>query len=216
MTTDPTITRLDPSDVADPYWIGESIEKGRETWARIPSRYADATADLPEVAAWVQTLVDLAREQARTVPRILTGPSLLLVGSTGTGKTHQAYGAVRALTVSGAACSWLAITAADLYAKLRPRPKVDSEQEFENVARAGLLVLDDLGAAKGSEWNEEINYRLVNYRYERELPTLITSNVAPKQLANALGERVASRLVEMAARVVLRGDDRRLAAPGAA
>lgn len=210
--TDPTIARLAPSDVVDPYWIAENVEKGRESHQRIPVHYRDAIADVPEVVAWVQELVDVARDKSRTVPRILTGPSLLLVGATGTGKTFQAYGAVRALTVSGAACSWLSLTAADLYARLRPRPKVDSEAEFGDVANAGLLVLDDLGAAKGSEWNEEVNYRLINHRYENELPTLVTSNVPPKQLATALGERVSSRLVEMATRVVLRGNDRRLEA----
>lgn len=91
-----------------------------------------------------------------------------------------------------------------------PRPGVDSEQEFERYSRASLLVLDDLGAAKTTEWTEEINYRLVNYRYERDLPTLITSNVPPKQLGAAMGERVASRLIEMTSRVILAEADRRL------
>jgi len=213
--TDPTIARLDPSDVADPYWLGESIEAGRKSLDRVPGRYRDAVVDVAEVAAWVQALVDQARAGSRLVPRILTGPSLLLIGNTGSGKTHQAYGAVRALCVSGAACSWTVTTAADFYAALRPRPKVDSEEVFERHARAGLLVLDDLGAAKGTEWNEEVNYRLINYRYEHEKPTLITSNVRPSQLGAVLGERVASRLVEMAQRVVLKGADRRLN-PGAA
>lgn len=213
---DPTIARIQPGEIGDPYWLAESAAKGRETHARIPARYRDAVVDVPEVADWVRTLVARAQGQARTVPRIDQGGSLLLIGATGTGKTYTAYGAIRALTVSGATCAWTAVTAADLYARLRPRPRVDSEAEFDAVARTGLLVLDDLGAAKGSEWNEEVNYRLINYRYERELPTVVTSNVPPRDLAGALGERVASRLVEMATRVVLHGVDRRLAGRGAA
>lgn len=209
--TDPTIPGavLDEHD-ADLHWLAELRDTAEKQAARIPARYRAATVTDPDVAAWVGALVDIVRTERRTVPRIVSGPSLLLVGGTGSGKTHQAYGAIRALGCSGAGCSWLVSTAADLYGALRPRPRVDSEDEFDRFCRAGLLVIDDLGAAKGTEWNEEINYRLVNYRYERELPTVVTTNVPVARLQTALGERVASRLVEMATRVVLAGQDRRL------
>lgn len=202
-----TLTAAD----ADHYVIEDARDRGHRTClTHIPARYQAATVQHPELAAWVRALVEQVRAERRTVPRIVSGPSLLIVGATGTGKTFAGFGAIRALCASGAGCAWYAITAADLYARLRPRHKVDSEDEFDRVARAGVLMLDDLGAAKPSEWTEEIDYRLVNYRYERHMPTLITSNVPPAQLADRLGERVASRLAEMATRVVLRGPDRRL------
>jgi DNA replication protein DnaC len=114
--------------------------------------------------------------------------------------------------VSGAACSWKFVTAADLYATLRPRQGHDSETTFRGYADCNLLVLDDLGAAKNSEWVEEINYRLINHRYQEKLPTIITSNLTPKTLSPGLGDRVTSRLHEMTTRVVLEGSDRRRAA----
>lgn len=215
---DPTIPGafLDDAEV-DPHWTAEFRDQAAKMCERrIPHRFVGATVTVPEVADWVRSVVDVVRVEKRTAPRIVTGPSLMLVGATGTGKSHQCWGAVRALAVSGAGCSWLFTTAADLYGALRPRPKVDSEDEFDKFARVGLLVLDDFGAAKTSEWNEEVNYRLINYRYEREMPTLITSNVPPKDLPTALGERVASRVAEMAERVVLRGGDRRIAKGSAA
>jgi DNA replication protein DnaC len=204
------IATLTSADVNDPYVLEENIAAGTRSLDRIPTRYRHAELDHPDVNAWASRLVDVCRDH-RPIPRISRGPSLLLLGPTGTGKTHTAYAAIRALALSGASCPWLATTAADMYALLRPRHGVDSEQEFDKLTRAALLVVDDLGAAKGTEWNEEINYRLVNHRYEHEKPTLITSNVPPKNLADVLGERVASRLTEMADRVVLRGHDRRLA-----
>lgn len=215
--SDPTIALVDalssPSGARDDdahHWATQAIETGvRGVETNIPVHYRNATVTDPVVAQWVRTLVAGSRSDTHPVAAIRQGPSLLIVGSVGTGKTHQAYAAIRALSVSGAYCGWVFTSAADCYAALRPRPGVDSEHEFERYSKAGLLVIDDLGAAKNSEWTEEINYRLINHRYEHERPTLITSNVPPKQLADALGARVASRLAEMTTQVVLKGPDRR-------
>ncbi len=209
--SDPTIALVaPPTDQLDAHWVEQAIETGlRGVASHVPFRYQDAVATDPVVTEWVRALVAGARADDRPVAAVRRGPSLLIVGSVGTGKTYQSYGAIRALVVSGAYCGWLFTTAADCYASLRPRPGVDSEAEFERYAKAGLLVVDDLGAAKNSEWTEEINYRLINHRYEHERPTLITSNVPPKQLTDALGARVASRLAEMTTQVVLKGPDRR-------
>lgn len=194
--------------VLDPHVIAENKQAGAERIDKfVPSRYLNASLMNTEVRNWVSTVVQLACNHHRPVVR--KGPSLLVLGGTGTGKTHHAYGAVIALSNSGAACRWTFATAADIYARLRPRPRVDSEEEFLRFADSPVLVIDDLGAAKGTEWTEEVNYRLINHRYEHELPTLITSNVSTVELRNVLGERVLSRLAEMSDRVVLTGDDMR-------
>lgn len=212
--SDPILFTL-PAAYPDREWdthnLNEAIETGVERASKdIPPRYAEATVTEPEVARWVRSLADATVDSMRGyVAAVMAGPSLLLLGKTGVGKTHQAYGAIRAISVSGLRCSWLATTAADVYAALRPRPGVDSEAEFLRYANARLLVLDDLGAAKASEWTEEVNYRLINHRYERTLPTIVTSNLLVRQLADAVGERVWSRLTEMCQRVVLEGNDRR-------
>jgi DNA replication protein DnaC len=211
---DPTIPgAVLTADEADPHWLEEHRSRAAEQESRIPLHFADAVASEPIVANWVRVLVQTVRESHRTVPRVLTGRSLLISGPIGTGKTYQAYGAIRALGESGAGFSWLAATAADLYGALRPRSGVDSEREFLRFADVGVLVLDDLGAAKGTEWNEEINFRLLNHRYERKLPTIVTTNVPARKLRDELGERLASRLIEMADRVYLTGGDRRLSGP---
>lgn len=217
-TTDPTIATLPKPEDAEHarelgYWTKENVQACGDTVARrVPARYAEAVVTNPEIRDWVRTLVaEAAPTNPMGCPCIRNGPSLLLLGPTGTGKTFEAWGAMRALAVSGARFTFEVVTAADLYAKLRPRHGVDSEAEFTTYARPALLVLDDLGAAKGSEWVEEVNYRLINTRYERGLPTLCTSNVPVKQLADHLGDRVTSRLTEMAQRVVLEGGDRRRA-----
>lgn len=200
-----------PSPKQREFWRSQALTAATRDLDALPVRYRAAVADDPRVLAWVRLLIEAANNgpDVWMEPVIDAGPSLLLVGDVGRGKTHQAIGAARALLTSGIRCHAIVTTAADLYAQMRPRAGSDSEGEFRRVAGAGLLVLDDVGAAKGSEWVEETNYRLINHRYEHQRPTIITTNLTPPQLPAALGERVASRIGEMATTVVLRGTDRR-------
>ncbi|MGW7711627.1 ATP-binding protein [Streptomyces sp. NPDC054771] len=178
--------------------------------AGMPPRYQAAVADHPQVLAWAREVAEAAVAPSRGARRqVTTGPSLLMAGVVGAGKTHQAYGAVRLLVQSGVGVRWRATTAADLYADLRPRPGTDSERELAAVSRCPLLIIDDLGAAKASEWVEEVTYRLINRRYNYELPTLITTNLAIKELRAYLGDRVTSRLAQMTTRVEFEPVDRR-------
>lgn len=192
------------------YHVNGTLRRAETELAkRVPPRFAEATIDHPAFAAWAQDLVDLAvRSPSLLRPGIGHGPSLLVLGPTGVGKTHQAYGAVNQLSRTGLLCGWLFTTAPDLYGSLRPRFGVDTESLFQSVLRTPLLIVDDLGAAKDSEWVEEINYRLINTRYEQQLPTIYTSNLLGEQLRGVVGERAASRLTDCR-RVVLKGPDRR-------
>jgi DNA replication protein DnaC len=171
---------------------------------RIPVRFRDALATDPDVLAWCDAYASEPRR------------SLLILGPTGVGKTWQAFGALRVLAANGVPVRWEATTAPDLYARLRPRADADSEAEFRRFASAELLLIDDIGAAKASEWTEEVNYRLLNHRYNGALPVLLTSNLPAAlqrdgrpSLAAALGERVMSRITGMCDYVVLKGTDRR-------
>ncbi|MFD9503454.1 ATP-binding protein [Streptomyces sp. NPDC060035] len=178
--------------------------------AGMPPRYQGAVADHPQILAWAREVAEAAVAPSLGARRqVATGPSLLMAGVVGAGKTHQAYGAVRQLGQSGVGVRWRATTAADLYADLRPRPGVDSERELAAVSRCPLLIIDDLGAAKASEWVEEVTYRLINRRYNHMLPTLITTNLAIKDLRAYLGDRVTSRLAQMTTRVEFEPVDRR-------
>lgn len=185
-----------------------------ETAKLVPFHYRNAVASLPQIREWINTLVrgalNAQTERGAPIATITHGPSLLLLGVTGVGKTHEAYGAMRELAVSGVYAQWQTTTAADLYAAIRPRHGVDSETEFRRYRDARLLLVDDLGAErKPTEFTEEINFRLINHRYEHHLPTLMTSNMRPKELSERLGDRVTSRLVEMCQRVPMEGHDKR-------
>lgn len=162
----------------------------------IPARYRDAKVTHPAVAAWVADVIDGSSE------------SLLIAGTVGSGKTHQAYAALAAVTLGKAArgqlCQPAAVTHGDLNAAVRP--------DGEGIARvlgAGLLVLDDLGAAHTTSWNVDAVYRVIDHRWSEMLPTIITSNFDPGTLSAQLSERVTSRLFGMCRTVELTGADRR-------
>lgn len=188
MSADPDDTRA---------WM---IERNLDRCTRLfPARYREARADEPAVNVWA---LDYHDDPARS-------RSLLLLGPTGTGKTHQAYGALRAAVARPAAVRWEAVSAADMVAETRGAKSVDDV--LAKYTDTDLLLLDDLGVAKASEWTEEVTYRVIDHRYRECRPSIFTSNIAAPKLRDLLGERVASRLVEMCGSpVVLRGADRRL------
>lgn len=179
--------------------------------ARFPRRFANAHPDHPAVKQWVETWRDDPD----------SAPSLLLAGAVGVGKTWQAYGALREVAITAnqnerymarvSGPSWEAVTSADLYASLRPRSGVDTERQMETYRNVEVLLIDDLGAAKASEWVEETTYRIISGRYDDMKPSIFTTNVPLPDLKNALGNRIASRLAESCRSVVLEGPDRRRA-----
>ncbi len=84
-----------------------------------------------------------------------------------------------------------------------PEQYIEPESLRETVVSVGLLVLDDLGAARrtGGEWDSEELVRVLNRRIESGLPLIATADLSPDQMADRLGARVVDRLYE-ACRVV--------------
>jgi DNA replication protein DnaC len=214
--SDAVIVRVTLDDGVADYAIEEADKEGRvRLQEQLPTRYADATVTDPLVDRWVRDLIEEALDGMRNqYPVIRTGRSLVLAGNAGRGKTWQAWGALRALAVSGVHCRWLFVTASDLFATLRPRHGIDSEDVFEDLVGAAVLVIDDLGAAKDSAWTEDMLGRIVDRRSKWIRPTLITTNVPPPAFSDKFGNRVASRLTEMASVVPFTGPDLRRGVPG--
>ncbi|WP_406078670.1 ATP-binding protein [[Kitasatospora] papulosa] len=179
--------------------VAERREQALARFERVvPRRFAHAVPG-KRAAAW-----------ATEVTTSLHSPrSLLFTGTVGTGKTHTAWSTLRAVAETGANLRFLAITEADLFARLRPGGSVSPEAELESLATVDLLFVDDLGAAKNTEWTEEITYRLINRRYEECQPCIFTTNAPGIDLPAVLGDRIDSRLQQMCDLIPMTGTDLR-------
>jgi DNA replication protein DnaC len=203
-----TDLRIEPGPYVSDYKIEENIKLGEKQLANVPLRWRNAEITIPEVRTWVRTLMDEAvRTERFKDPQVKQGSSLLFSGPVGTGKTYQAWAAVRALLLSGVRCDWRVVRMASMFRQLRPNGG-QPESEFGEFARCGLLVLDDLGATRGSGWEEETLTELIDERYEEMRPTLVITN-AEEGLSALVGRRIASRLDQMCMPIAFTGKDRR-------
>jgi DNA replication protein DnaC len=86
---------------------------------------------------------------------------------------------------------------------------------LERLSAVDLLHIDDVGAENRTDWALEQLYTIVNTRYEERRSIVLTTNLTHDELAEQVGERIVSRLVEMCGDTVvpLYGHDRRRQPP---
>ena len=144
---------------------------------------------------------------------------MYLYGDCGTGKTLLA-----SIIAAEYVSDWLRVKFADVPDLLntlkRSFDKTDESAQvwMDMYCHVDLLILDDFGVGKISDWNLDIMYQLVNERYNSRKPTLVTSNYDLNGLARRLttagddftGKRIASRLSEMCMSAKLCGAEMRL------
>jgi len=158
------------------------------------------------------------------------GEGLFLHGGAGTGKTHLAVAIIRETVVTPRATlmfdvsthAWLVkkqkspwfVSVPDLLMKIRSTFRQDSveseEQVIDLLSAPKMLVLDDLGAEKTTDWSLQTLYTIIDRRYREVCPTIVTSNLDPQALSDKIGDRITSRLVGMCKVIALKGSDRRL------
>lgn len=158
---------------------------GKQTFGNFILRHAE---NLP-----AQDIKDLknAFETARKFAEFPQG-WLLLTGPYGSGKTHLA--AAIGNYQAGSGIPPLMVSVPDLLDHLRaafsPSSSVSLDRRFEEIRSARLLILDDLGTHSATPWAREKLYQLFNYRYNAELPTVITTSSTPDEIDPRLYSRM--------------------------
>ena len=119
----------------------------------------------------------------------------MLTGWVGNGKTHLVRGVAHQLRAHYRTV--LYTTVPFLLEQLRGPTGVDMDAVLKAMVRADVVVWDDVGAEKPTDWTLDRLYLLLDARYEAEKPLLATSNWSPGLLEERIGARIVSRLMEM-------------------
>lgn len=161
---------------------------GMREWRQ---RKAEALLNrIPPVYREAQTR---ASKSPRWIERYLAGDvvSYLLLGNVGMGKTWEAYAILRRLLVEHSTpCGF--VTAPDLVAMLRPN--ADGQADVGLLQSSPVLVLDDLGTERLTEWSTEQLWRVANFRAERRMPWIVTSNLSRTEIEDRYDPRLVRRL----------------------
>jgi DNA replication protein DnaC len=184
--------------------------------ARIPARFSRSELDTFEPDTDSQR--EALRRALGFVDRFpVVEKGLLFHGPYGVGKTHLAVAILKAVIRKCGAKGYFFETP-DLLRQVRNtyNNTVDETEMgvLAPVLKAELLVLDDLGTEKTSEWVQETLGLVVNTRYNAKRPTILTSNLRdpldntdPNSFAFQIGARTRSRLREMCDWIEIQGAD---------
>jgi DNA replication protein DnaC len=187
--------------------------KARRLSAVIPKRYRFTSFDAPPVTLIDPVVVADVRRFAQTIDAQLdAGRGLWLMGDVGTGKTTLAMLLSKSALENARSVAIYSLPR--LLSELRKTYDEGSDlsylQLLDGLASVDLLHIDDVGAERTSEWVLEQLYAIVNARYEEEKSLVITTNLAPDELEEQIGERTVSRIVEMCGDPLrLMGEDER-------
>lgn len=136
---------------------------------------------------------------------------LYIHGDVGAGKTHITYAIADHL---GETLRTKFMNTTELIFDIKrdfDRSNYDKKRWDEQLTEfRGVLILDDIGAERITDYVAEVFYLIINKRYNEMLPIIFTSNLSLGELAERIGDRTASRIIEMCDVVHLKGEDRRV------
>jgi DNA replication protein DnaC len=193
--------------------------------ARIPRRYREPVPPRKE-ACTLQNYYpapnngsqlkafNYAFRLVREYPSVDRG--LLLMGPVGVGKTHLAVAILHGLIEKGVPCLFYEFGALlkEIQDSYNPISQSSEMRVLAPVYQAEVLVLDELGASKPTDWVRDTMMQIIGKRYNDRRLTVFTTNYldarrqpAEETLEDRVGVRLRSRLYEMCRTVQIDGDD---------
>ena len=192
-------------------------QKGQFESVRLPKRYDGFHFGNYKVQNPSQTAA-LKSAMAFTTEYPAVDRGLLLMGSVGVGKTHLAVSILKGLTERGFSCLFYEFGSLlkEIQDSYNPSTRSSELSVLAPVLTADVLVLDELGASKPTDWVRDTMTHIINSRYNEKKFTVFTTNYLDERpnereetLEDRVGVRVRSRLYEMCKTVMIVGDDYR-------
>jgi DNA replication protein DnaC len=187
--------------------------------ARIPRRYERCSFSNYHPAAGNGTQLRAFNYAFRLVdeyPAVERG--LLFTGGVGTGKTHLSVAILRGLMEKGINCLFYEFGALlkEIQSSYNPVSQTSELRILAPVYETEVLVLDELGASKPTDWVRDTMMQIIGTRYNERRLTIFTTNyldgrraTADETLEDRIGVRLRSRLYEMCKTVTIEGEDYR-------
>ena len=185
--------------------------------SNIPKRYAHCSLEnFREVSTMLKNAKSRVQEFVDLWPATDEGRGLLLMGACGVGKTHLAVAALLEIIRTAKPGRLLFSNFQDLIQEIQASfdsDEVPSKSEIlKPLLEADLLVLDELGSQKPTQFVQDILYYVINTRYNEERTTIFTTNyfdtpadAKEESLTQRIGSRLRSRLYEMSSLVQITG-----------
>lgn len=231
----PEVTRSEPAPCAYCFGTGMEVVAGRGARrcrcraqerrrrlleaARLPPRYARCTLANYHPTPGEGTQLRAFNYAFKLVDEYpAVGRGLLFTGPVGTGKTHLAAAIIRGLVEKGVPCLFYEFGALlkEIQNSYNPASQASELAVLAPVYETEVLVLDELGASKSTDWVRDTMMQIIGTRYNERRLTIFTTNYGdarrrPEEetLEDRVGVRLRSRLYEMCRTVTVEGEDYR-------
>lgn len=177
--------------------------------SNLGERFVNATFsswhDLPGTGQCFQAIRDYAEEFDKE-----TETGYCIYGRPGNGKSHLAAALVNRVIQRGFTAVFIEVP--DLFSRIKATYDGEGSEDaiLRSLASCDLLVLDDAGAEKPTEWVREKFYQIINARYKNHKPVVITTNTTDMAgLEDIIGFRAYDRVLEMCAPLKNNGESYR-------
>lgn len=191
--------------------LNDSIQSA-ENWAKalmddsqIGKRFRSRTFETWDKSKF-QSAYDFCYKYAKNFDKN-DGDGIILMGGAGTGKTHLASAIANYLMHESLVPVKFG-TFANLLDKMKLAFHTDKDV-VNQLSNVSILIIDDLGKEKYTEWAQQVLFQVIDNRYNNELPIIITTNLTPGELRERFGEPIISRLMEMCYGIAMNGENYR-------